>query len=420
MVGIKRADPEAKQPRKWRLLPPPKGRHGSFDGVHILDEVGGELGAFLFQRARDVVLWAEIPVESRTGLFQMRPQPLRPPTGAPEISAELQVLSELVSFPAAATAERVATACAGIYHWALDRVFYATAAEFASAAAHAQPADPMFAIYAGRAERARAAYDVGTLWFQRAISVARLGGKLSAYTVALLSWANQEIGRGNRTKGRALLQAAWRYAKRHNLRHLGAEARHDLLALAIDVEDWAEAELHAEAAANLYGPKARNIFALAHDWALVWLHRGYFSHALPVMEAALPFLTLPSARVLALSSIARAAAVLGQTELFRSASESVLGLAAVATENAPIALVHVAQATYTAGEVERARALAARAREMARGRQDATAEHFANELFAKIEAAAPRERDTPLPADSPIPLHAEMLLQRVRRLAASV
>jgi hypothetical protein len=342
------------------------------------------------------------------------------PAGANEIAAELQALADLVGSPATATAEGLATACAGIYHWALDRVFYATAAEFASAAAHAQPADPMFAIYAGRAERARAAYDLGTLWFQRAISVARLGGKLSAYTVALLSWANQEIGRGNRARGRALLQRAWRYAKRHNLRHLGAEARHDLLALSIDVEDWEGAEIHAEAAANLYGPRARNIFALAHDWALIWLNRGYFSHALPVMEAALPFLTIPSARVLALSSIARAAAVLGQTERVRSASEAVLGLAAVATENAPMALVHVAQAHHTAGEIERARALVARAREMARGRQDATAEHFANDLLAKIRSAAPPEREKPLPPNSPIPANAQMLHDRVRRLAGSL
>jgi tetratricopeptide (TPR) repeat protein len=302
----------------------------------------------------------------------------------------------------------------------LDRVFYATAAEFAAAAAHAVPSDPMFAIYAGRAERARAGFDLGTLWFQRAISVARLGGKLSAYTVALLSWANQEIGRGNRARGRTLLLRALRYAKRHNLRNLGAEAHHDLLALCIDLEDYEEAEVHAESAANLYGPRALNIFALAHDWALIWLHRGYFTHALPVVEAALPFLALPSARVLALSSIARAAAVLGQGERFRSASESVLGLAAVATENAPIAVVHVAQAHYTAGDVERARALAARAREMARGRQDATAEHFANELLSRIRSAAPPERDKPLPPNSTIPANAQMLLERVRRLADSL
>lgn len=419
MVGIKRADPEPKQPRRWRLLPPPRGRHRSFDGAHVLDEVGGELGAFLFQRVRDVYLWAQIAPESRSGLFQARQAPRVPP-GANEIGAELHRLADLVGSPTSATAEDVATACAGIYHWALDHVFYATAADFAAAAAHAQPADPMFAIYAGRAERARGAYDLGTLWFQRAISVARLGGRLSAYTVALLSWANQEIGRGNRVRGRALLQRAWRYAKRHNLRHLGAEARHDLLALAVDVEDWDDAEEHAEAAAKLYGPRARNIFALAHDWALIWLHRGYFSHALPVLEAALPFLTLPSARVLALSSIARAAAVLGQPERFRSAADAVLGLAAVATENAPIALVHVAQAHYTAGETERARALVSRAREMARGRQDVTAEHFADELLAKIRSAALPEHDHRLPPDSPIPANAQMLLQRVRRLAGSL
>lgn len=97
-----------------------------------------------------------------------------------------------------------------------------------------------------------------------------------------------------------------------------------------------------------------------------------------------------------------------------------LGLAGVATENAPIAVVHVVQAHYTAGDVERARALAARAREMARGRQDATAEHFANELLSRIRSAAPPERDKPLPPDSTIPANAQMLLERVRRLADSL
>lgn len=422
MVGITRAEPGVKPTRKRRLLPPPQGRHGAFEGARILDEIGGELGALLFQRVRDVILWAQTPPELRDGLFvesRRGSGARRRDAGGPgsEIAAELQVLDELVARPGRADSERVANACAGIYHWALDRVFYGSAAQFAAAGAHVLPHDPMFAVYAGRAERARSAYDVATLWFQRAIALARASGKMAPYTVALLSWAKQENNRGNKQRARSLLLAAWRYAKRNNLANLGAEARHDLLALSIDEEDWIEAEAHAAAAYKLYGPRSRNIFALAHDWALVWLKQGYFSSALPVMEAVVPYLTAPSARVLALSSIARAAAVLGQTELYRSASDSVLGLAAVATENAPIALVHIAQAAHNAGDIPRARELAARAREIARGRQDSTAEHYAVALLAALENGDPPEQDQAPSTPSAIPHQAAMLLERARRIA---
>jgi tetratricopeptide (TPR) repeat protein len=422
MVGITRAEPGVKPPRRRRLLPPPRGRHGAFEGARILDEIGGELGALLFQRSRDVILWAQTPYELRDGLFadsRRGAAGRRRGAGAPggEIAAELQVLDELVARPDRSDAERVANACAGIYHWAIDRVFYGTAAQFAAAGADVLPHDAMFAVYAGRAERARSAFDIATMWFQRAIALARTSGKMAPYTVALLSWAKQENNRGNKQRARSLLLAAWRYAKRNKLANLGAEARHDLLALSIDEEDWIEAEAHADAACKLYGSRARNIFALAHDWALVWLKQGYFSSALPVMEAVVPYLMAPSARVLALSSIARAAAVLGQMELYRSAADSVVGLAAVATENAPIALVHIAQAAHNAGDVPRARELAARAREIARGREDSTAEHYAVALLAVLENGGPPEQDRLPPAGSAIPGQASMLLERARHLA---
>ncbi|HEU4559986.1 MAG TPA: hypothetical protein VFS20_19205 [Longimicrobium sp.] len=253
-----------------------------FEGAQVLDEVGGELGLLLFQRVRDVLLWSRRDGAEGDRLFGSKAlffSRMARKGGVPgrEIESELTILDEVVSKRGDADAEQIANACAGIYHWALDHVLYATAAIFARAAAVVRPNDPMFAIYAARAERAQAAYERSKLWFQIAIAVARRLGKRSACTVGLLGWANLEIDRGNLPRARALLIRAWRYARRHNLRHRGAEARHDLLALAIDLEDFADAEIHAKAAFQLYGPRSRNIFALAHDWALLWIKKGYFS-----------------------------------------------------------------------------------------------------------------------------------------------
>src|SRR5256885_5518226 len=61
--------PVRRTARRWR--PPPAITHGAepFDGLAILEEVGGQLGFLLWQAARDVALWAEFTPEERTGLF---------------------------------------------------------------------------------------------------------------------------------------------------------------------------------------------------------------------------------------------------------------------------------------------------------------------------------------------------------------
>lgn len=422
MTGIRRRDPHVSPSRRRRTPPHPPLLFPPFEGAQVLDEVGGELGLLLFQRVRDVLLWSQSDGAEGDRLFGSRSLFVariahKGEFPGREVESELTILDEMVSAPGDADAERIANACAGIYHWALDRVLYATAALFARAAAVVRPNDPMFAIYAARAERAQAAYERSKLWFQVAISVARRHGKRSACTVGLLGRANLEIDRGNLTRARSLLVRAWRYARRHNLRHLGAEARHDLLALAIDLEDFADAEIHAKAAFQLYGPRSRNIFALAHDWALVWIKRGYFSAAIPVVEAVLPYLAGPSARILALSSIALAAGALGNRAAHQSAADSVQKLAAIATENTPIALVHVAEGAYALGDVETARELAVRARELARGRQDATAEGRANHLLVNLRAGAPPLSDRSPPAAEAVLENAALLIDRIRNAA---
>ena len=131
----------------------------------------------------------------------------------------------------------------------------------------------------------------------------------------------------------------------------------------------------------------------------------------------MPYLSGPSARILALSSIALAAGALGNRVAHQSAADAVQKLAAIATENTPIALVHVAEGAHGLGDVETARDLAVRARELARGRQDSTAEGRANQLLANLRAGAPPLRDRSPPDAETVLENAARLIDRVRNAA---
>lgn len=418
MLGIRRAEPEVERRRRWRILPPPRAFTGRFEGLAILEEAGGEIGALLFQRVRDVMLWAGTVPEERDGLFAATRESSRVPEAGLAIREELQVLEEMVRQPAAADPVRVATACAGIYTWALDQVYYASAAEFAAAGALAAPREPMFAVYAGRAARSGAAYENGVQWFQRAISVARRRGKMAAYVVALLGWSRLEVERADLSKARTLLIRAWKYSRRNKLRQLAAECRHDLLALAIATRQWDDAAAHAQVALELYGPRSKNIFALAHDWALVWVEEGFYSIALPLLETVLPYLRGPSARLLALSSIARAAAAAGDRETHALAVQASVRLTGNHPESTPVALVYLAEAARLIGDGDRAHEFALRGRDAARARDDRVVSQLAETLLMDLKRGVPPRQERHPDLSSPVLTQVTMLWDKVRAAMA--
>lgn len=421
MTGLRQDDPP-RQNRRWRFKPAPE-RHpeAAFEGLRILEEVPGELGLALFQRQRDVALWAGTPPEARARLFASRRRipfaTFRSPV--PEaVSRALDILKVVVQSPEGAGPQAVSKACVAVSDWAAERALLATAAEFAELAAYVEPEEPMWALAAGRIARKRAEYERAVTWLRRSISLARRSNRHSAIVAARISWATLELQRGNLDAAKSLLQKGWKKARKHKLKHLAARTQHDLLQVCLDTQEYEAAERHAAEAFRLYGPRADNILALAHDWASVWMRKEYFSAALPVLEAVAPSITEVHLRVVLLSSIALASGALGNRGAFDRAANEMRRIAATASENVPWALFNLSEGARSLGLVDDARLYAERARQLALGRDESVAAQAAAELLRKIEAGtAPLYPREPPPGSYAYEM-APRLVERVRNFAA--
>lgn len=302
---IRRRDPEPGPgpDRRWKVLPVPGPHENPFHGAQILEEIGGPPGLLLWQRVRDVVLWSRFLPRGGGGPFGADTAAVAaPPARAvePAPAAALEALRRVVTEGERVTGETVAAACSQVREWALDRSCFWTAAYYAEAAAVARPQDPVLAVYAGRVARTQALFPRATQWFKRAVGLARRSERWNAYVIALLGLGTLETMRGRVSQARKYLSAAWKAAAEHRLWSLAAEARHDLLVLEFDAGRFPQAAEHAAAAHRLYADDAPNIPTLAHDWAYLWASQGRHALAFRVLESALPFISQPSARLLAL------------------------------------------------------------------------------------------------------------------------
>lgn len=399
----------------------PSTYENPFHGAQILEEVGGALGLLLWQRVRDVVLWSKFLPLGGGGLFDTRNDvPFKLPAHRVDaaLASALEALSKIVTEGDRVTAQEVADACSEVREWALRDSLSWTAAYFAEAAAATRPLDPMFPVYAGRVARTQAQFPRGAQWFKRAIGLARRSEKWDVYIIALLGLAQLETLRGRTSHARRYLVRAWKTAVEYKLWKLGAEARHDLMGLDIYVERYRQAAEHATVALRLYGEETPNIPALAHDWGYLWAWQGHYSAALPVLEAALPFMPTLGARVLALSNIAWSAAAVGDVRRYRSARETLFQLLPLAPESAAIALVNLARGTIAVEGPEAAEELARRARHLAEGREESAVVRFADGLLSAITngSGLPVEVDPPPGTD--LGQIATKLIERIRRSAA--
>jgi tetratricopeptide (TPR) repeat protein len=424
MTGLRQDDPVLSRRSKRRQTPHvPPIETLPFEGARVLDEVPGDLGAFLFQRVRDILLWSSFAADdrARSSLFHKRrvtiPKIKDLVEGQP-LETDLQVLASVVVAPGSCEPDELAGACARVSQWAVDKSLYQTAYWFAFAASSILPLDPLMCVASGRIARKQAKYELGKQWFRRAVRLSRTSRRWNVLATALISWATLELQRGNLPQARTRLMRAWRTARKYDLRHLAGRAQHDLLQLTIDTGEWDAAESHAAAALDLYGPRATNIPALAHDWAYLWLRRKYFSAALPVFEAVLPYITVPNERILVLSSIARAAGARGESKRFEDAAEGVFQLAGITSEGTAAALISVAEGAYAIGDVTRSLEQAERALQLARGRDEKIAIEVAEELIERIRCAGPREMNEAPPAENDIGGRSQELIRRIQPSAA--
>lgn len=239
--------------------------------------------------------------------------------GEPDLLNPLAVIVGELAAPARADRPRVAQACVAVAEWALARGAVESALAFFEAAALALPQNGRYALVAGRALKTRGRMKEAERWLQRARKLTRRSRDweahvLSTSSLGMLFWAE-----GAPARARTHLERGRALARRHGLRVLEGEMLHNLLVVAINMEDHALAESYARAALERYLPAHPRLPALAYDTAYYWLTRGHAARALAIFRELLPRFADPVQRFQVLAATARAAGAGGQRAPFEQA-----------------------------------------------------------------------------------------------------
>ncbi len=372
--------PPRKPRRRWRWHVPPALMHGAeqVEGGEILAETEGAQALVMWQLARDIALWGSAEPEHRATLFVPGAHArwtaqLEAAALDAALEAALRAAAEVLRAPDTVTEDELTAACRAVAQWADEREMLGTALAFVQAGAVASPRDSALGYQVGLLARRRAEYPRAESWFRRVIGLARQAKDWDSYARAFLGLANLYIQRGNYPAARRFLIRCLRAARRHGFRELQAMAYHDLLSIAIQTDQFAEANELARMAFRAYGPRHARLPALACDVGVLWLLRGEFAAALDVLRAARPHISHPCEQLLTWGNIARAAGGVGDRTAFDEAWDQIWSYAGDwhNRQNAPWALMDAARGATSLRDWLRAERAATTAREIAQRRGEA-------------------------------------------------
>lgn len=419
--------PARKPRRRWRWHVPPALMHGpeQLEGGEILTEMEGAQALVMFQLARDVSLWGSAdPDERRPDPDATGPQghsadradfftadaysrlvaQLEAAGFDSGVEAPLRAAAEVLRAPGEVTRAQLTAACLDVSKWADEREMPGTALAWAQAGAIASPRDAAMGFRVGLLARRRAEYPRAESWFRRVIGLGRQAKDWESYSRAFLGLANLYIQRGNYPAARRFLIRGLRAARRHGLRELQASAYHDLFAIAVQTDQFGEANDLARLAFRAYGPRHPRLPVLASDIGLLWLLRGEFAPALDVLRAAHPHISHPCEQLLSWGNIARASGGAGDRAVYDEAWDNIWSYAGDwhNRENAPWALMDAARGATSLGDWTRAERAASTAREIAVRRKEAhvlaEAESVLDSVTRRLQfsATAPSSEDDAL------------------------
>jgi len=360
------------------------------EGADVLHEHPGPAGVPLWSALRDFMLWVETPAHERAGLFapgagELRRAGLPALQAEPELWAPLLTLAQMTDAPARADRARLVHAVRSLARWAERKGTPGTRLAFTTAVAQALPDQPSAALEAARQARDLARHAQAETWFRRAIRLAR-GSDWESYAWGFIGLGVLYRLAGNHPAARAVVSRALRTARKRRLRDVAGAAHHHLFVFTSDAGQIDEAYQHANAAMRAYGPTHPRVPALAHDLGVLWVNRGEFDRALPVLEATLPVLGSTADRVMVLANVARATAAVGLRARYQRARAEVMAVieepqfVSVAAE----ALLILAHGDSSVGEWALAEDTARRAAEIADARGEAMVRTLAE---AQVDAA---------------------------------
>ncbi|HEX8242589.1 MAG TPA: tetratricopeptide repeat protein [Longimicrobium sp.] len=307
--------------RLW-VVPPGLGVGDEpFEGWRVLDELHSAVGVTLWQFMRDVELWSTSAPDARARLFapgmaQRRRDRLNALGPLRELRLPLESIGRAIESRSPEAGPQLTRACEAVSRWAEDNGLPRTALAFAQSAALATPDQPGPALAVGLMARRNAEYRRAETWFRRTLGLARRAENWRYYGLACLGLGTLHRQRGDDATARGWYIRALRVARRRALWDVRPLALHDLFCVTASGGHRDEAEQWARRAFKAYGPRHPRLVTLAHDLARFWLLQGRYDEALRVFRAVLNHVERIAERRLVASSMARAAAGLGDRLTF--------------------------------------------------------------------------------------------------------
>ncbi len=382
-------------PRRWVVPPGLRYMDEPYDGFAVIDELRNGLGLLLWQSLRDADLWSVTPPAERPALFspgaaERRRGELSALPEARPVQTPLLAIARLLEGSTGRPAE-LSQSCLSVSRWAISQGYRRTALAFGEAAAVASPQDAGAAYWVGFLSRRAAEYRRAETWYRRTIGLARRNDDWRSYGLAYCGWANLLIQRGDYPAAREKLMVALRAARRHGLWNIKPLALHDLCCIAIHNGNTEEVTSFGRKAFRAYGRRHPRVVALAHDIAFFWMLQGYFAPALKVFRAVAVYVTDRPHRLLAVSSVARAAGGVGDRFTFNEAWADAWQLidSSSDTEKVAEALVNLSHGAAGIGDRDRATIAAGQALTVALQRQEEEQRQAAEKLLNSLRRAEP-------------------------------
>lgn len=377
----------------------------------------------LWQRARDVVLWANTPLPNRAGLFatpvaewQVRMEDAA--TEEEALSPPLRVLAAMVRYPEVMKEPDICSACLTISEWAASNHLPETAMRFAEAAGNADRMNARAAADAGQLAAQQSADDRAEVWYERGIKIGRRTEDWEWHIRSNLRMGILRYEQGNFRAARRCYERARECAEWIGLLPFAGKAHHDMLRLAIAGGSFALGDRYARKALENYPVHYERLPYLAHDYAVLLTTHRRDADALTLLAALLPMISLPEERLTVLGTFAKASAGVGNRSDFREAAEDALVLAGVSDVTAAGALALAAEGAVVLRDWRQAELLAAKAVEVATRRREREPRRRAELALRAVATRTVPPRPRVHPDEEMVGETVAMFLSRLHNLGA--
>lgn len=283
-----------------------------------------------------------------------------------------------------------------ISEWALERGATEPAIQCAEAAAALVPESGRRALAAGRINRFFNEPQRAALFYERAVTLARLRRKWRTYVRAHVGLGRVKKSLGDATGARAHYFTAARAARSlSGEKWLAAQIRHDLLVLAAEGGDLEDALRYAKQVLEWYPRHHASLPALAHDVAFLLVRLHEHARAVLLLTATVPRL-IPREQVIGWSTLARAAASSGDYDGYRKATDSTLRLVGLFDFHGAAAFANLACGAHALELWTEAEQYALRSLEISEKGGHAEAIDVARPVLANVRARLPAPADAPV------------------------